>query len=85
METNVTLEQVVQELNQMRRELREVKELYSHTIIENGRKDVPNAEPREVLTSAGKRDDVQLEYAVSQERAILTHNVRHLNLCTTGI
>jgi uncharacterized protein (DUF433 family) len=62
METNVTPEQVVQELEQVRRKLREVKEQYVHSMIENGVNAVPNTEPSRVLTSNGER----IEYPTEQ-------------------
>lgn len=62
MEKTVTLEQVVDELQQVRREVRELKEQYAHAVIENGRSRAPITEPLEVLTSAGKHIEYPTEH-----------------------
>ena len=62
METNVTLENVMQELVQVRRELREVKELYAQNANENGQGLIPNSAPQEVKTRAGTRIEYPTEH-----------------------
>lgn len=61
MESNLTLEQAVQELEPVRRELREVKEQYAHATIENETENVV-AEPPVVEANAGRLVEYPTEH-----------------------
>lgn len=53
METTVTLEQVIEELQQVRREVRELKEQYAQTVQENRADAAQSNAPFEVVTKTG--------------------------------
>lgn len=59
METNVTLESVMQELVQVRREIREMKEQYALATTETGGDAASRNAPQEVITKTGEK---RIEY-----------------------
>lgn len=59
METEITLEQALEELAQVKKELREAKAQYGEVGVENGAETVTEVIPQEVTTKTGK---TRLEY-----------------------